>query len=112
MGRESEKKPHLTANDPVDAATIKRLGELTLRRHQLGEMMLDIEAEKVKLLVENRHVEAERRTLFQGILKSRGLDPEASVEIDPENGKLFLTPAKQRVAEPQGEDSKSDAPPA
>ena len=110
MGHESDKKPQLTVNDPVDAATVQRIGELVMRRHQLGEMMLDIEAEKVKILVENRQVEAERRKLFANILQSRGLAPDAAVEIDPNSGKLSLTPNQQ--AAPPPEAPPADSPPA
>ena len=90
MGQESEKKPQLTLNDPVDAATVSRIGELLARRHQLGELMLDIEQEKVKILVESRQVDNERTKLFAHILTSRGLSPDTSIEIDPTNGKLSL----------------------
>ena len=109
MRHESDKKPQLTVNDPVDAATVQRIGELVMRRHALGEMMLDIEAEKVKILVENRQVEAERRKLFANILQSRGLAPDAAVEIDPNSGKLSLTPNQ---AAPPPEAPPADSPPA
>ena len=111
MGHESDKKPQLLVNDPVDAATVKRLGELVLRRHQLGELMLDIEAEKVKILVESRQVEAERRKLFANILQARGLSPDAAIEIDSDTGKIHLTPTRQ-AAPPVEAPPAADTPPA
>jgi hypothetical protein len=90
MGQESDKKPNLTLNDPVDASTVQRIGELLTRRHQLGDMMLDVEQEKVRILVESRRVDDERTKLFANILTSRGLSPDTSIEIDPNNGKLSL----------------------
>jgi hypothetical protein len=109
MGQESEKKPILTMNDPVDAATLKRVGELFTRRHQLGDMMLDIEHEKVKILVESRRVEDERRKLFAHILASRGLDPDTACEIDSETGRLnLLLPQARPAASPPAEEAGSN----
>jgi hypothetical protein len=92
MGNESEKKPatQLTLNDPVDSASLKRIGEIQSRRFQLGDMLLDLEQEKVKILVEGRRLDDERQRLFAHILTSRGLNPSVPVEIDPESGKISL----------------------
>jgi hypothetical protein len=113
MGQESNKKPTLTMNDPVDAATLQRIGELFARRHQLGDMMLDIEHEKVKVLVESRRVDDERRKLFAHILTSRGLAPDAAVEIDSETGKLSLPlPQVRQPSPPPAPPPEAPAPPA
>lgn len=97
MGTESDKKPLLTLNDPVDASTVKRIGELLARRHQLGDMLLDYEQEKVKILVESRRIDDERERLFNQILTSRGLAASVPVEIDPETGRISL---RQPLSQP------------
>ncbi len=106
MGTESEKKPQqLTINDPVDAVTLQRMGEIQGRRQQLGEMMLDLEQEKVKILVEGRRLDEERGKLFSHVLTSRGLAPNVPVEIDPATGKIALV----RMPSPP---AQAPAPPA
>lgn len=91
MGNESDKKPQqLTLNDPMDAATLKRIGEIQSRRFQLGDMLLDLEQERVKILVEGRRLDEERQQLFSQALTSRGLKPNVPVEVDPETGKISL----------------------
>jgi len=91
MGNESENKPpQLTLNDPVEMATLKRIGEIQNRRLALGDMLLDLEQEKVKILVEGRRLDDERARIFANILGSRGLHPTVPVEIDPETGKISL----------------------
>lgn len=90
MANEPEKKPTLTLNDPVDAATLKRIGEIQTRRYQLGDMLLDLEQEKVRILVEGRKLDDERQRLFANVLTSRGLAPSVPVEVDPESGKISL----------------------
>lgn len=118
MANESDKKPQLSINDPVDAATLKRIGEIQGRRFQLGDMMLDLEQEKVKILVEARRLDDERTRIFNQLLTSRGLAPTAPVEIDPSNGKITLlqTNGKQaQVAPPPvhpGAEAAPEAPPA
>src|SRR5271170_1555613 len=89
MGTESEKPP-LTLNDPIDPAVLKRIGEIQNRRYHLGDMLLDLEQEKVKILVEGRRLDDERQRLFATALTSRGLQPSVPVEVDPETGKISL----------------------
>jgi hypothetical protein len=104
MGTESEKK--LTINDPVDAQTLKRMGEIQTRRLQLGEMMVDLEQEKVKVLVEVRRLDDERSKLFATVLSSRGLGPNVPVEVDPQTGKISL------LNVPNGQAPEAPAPEA
>jgi hypothetical protein len=106
MGNESDKKPQLTLNDPVDQATLTRIGEIQNRRLQLGDMLLDLEQEKVKILVEGRRLDDERARLFANILGSRGLHPTVPVEIDPATGKISL----MKVNGVQAQAPSSDAP--
>jgi hypothetical protein len=53
-------------------------------------MLLDMEQEKVRILVEARRLDDERTKLFTHVLASRGLMPGIPVEIDPETGKISL----------------------
>ena len=112
MGTESEKKPQtLTPNDPVDAATLKRIGEIQTRRFQLGDMLLDLEQEKVKILVEGRRLDEERQRLFAHVLTSRGLQPTVPVEVDPETGKITLLQTNGQVQAPVPPPETPAAPP-
>lgn len=98
MGTESNKKPLLTLNDPVDGPTVKRIGELQTRSVQLSQMLLDYEREKVKILVEDRRVEDERARLFSQILTARGLSPNVAVDIDAESGRIQLLQTNGQAA--------------
>lgn len=86
MSNESEKK--LTVNDPVDATTMKHLAEVDETRKMLAAQLLDLEEEKIRLLVAARPLRDERDKVFQKILMDRGLPPDFPVDID-ETGKLF-----------------------
>lgn len=79
-----EKK--LTPQDPVDADTRKKLEELSAARYEFGERLLEIEQEKVKLLVAANRVDEERGRLFEKILMERGLSPTTPVEIEAQTG--------------------------
>ena len=69
---------------------MKRIGEITQRRWALGELNLDLDQEKVKILVESRKLDDERKTIFAKVLSERGLAPNIPVEVDPESGKIEL----------------------
>lgn len=107
MGNEAEKK--LTINDPVDPQSLKRMGDIQNRRLQLGEMMLDLEQEKVKILVETRQLENERSKLFAHILTSRGIGPSTPVEVDPNTGKISLL-GPNAPAPPAAEEAPAEPP--
>src|ERR1700679_1785256 len=100
MANESERKAKLTLTHPEDPATPTRIGEIQTRRFQLGDAMIDLEQEKVKILVESRKLDEEKNRLFAGILVSRSITPGVPVEIDPENGKISLIKANGRVEVP------------
>ena len=99
MSNESEKK--LTINDPVDPETLRKLDAVHVARQQLATQLLDLEEEKVRLLVAARPLRDERNKLFEKILIDRGLPPSFSVDVDLETGKLFpLGPLPKPKAEP------------
>jgi hypothetical protein len=68
---------------PVDQATLDRLGDLQEKRFQLGNTMIDLELEKVKVMALARQIDGEVHKLFEVELIKRGLPPQAVVEIDP-----------------------------
>lgn len=81
-----EKK--LTPSDPVDSATRKRMEELAAARYEFGERLLEIEQEKVKLLVAANRVDEERGRLFEKVLMDRGLSPNTPIEIEAQTGNI------------------------
>ncbi len=100
MANESDRKAKLTINDPVDPVVLKRIGEIQNRRFQLGDAMIDLEQEKIKLIVESRKLDDEKTRLFAGIFSSRGIMPGTPIEIDPENGRLSFIKTNGRAEVP------------
>ncbi len=92
-----EKK--LTPSDPVDTETRKRLEELSAARYELGERLLEIEQEKVRLLVAANRVDEERSRLFEKVLMERGLPPNTPIEIEAQTGALKVLRAPPPAAE-------------
>lgn len=78
----------LTSQDPVDGPTRKKLEELAAARYEFGERLLELEQEKVKLLVAANRVDEERGRLFEKILMDRGLSPNTLVEIEAQTGAI------------------------
>jgi hypothetical protein len=101
----SEESKKLTQNDPVDAESRKRLEDLAAARYELGEKLLDLEQERVKILVTANRIEEERGRLFEKILMERGLSPTTPVEIDAQSGVI-------RVLRPQAPAPAPQASPA
>ena len=78
----------LTLEDPVDPEMLKRMSELRDSRLRIGDQNLDLEAEKVRLMVAVRQIDAEKQRLFEKILLDRGLPPTFPIEIDGTTGKI------------------------
>lgn len=113
MASESDKNPKLTLNDPVDPALLKRIGEIQSRRFQLGDMLIDLEQEKVKIIVESRKLDDERSRHFATILSARGLTPDMPIEIDSETGKITLFKANGTAPpQPQPREETQNTTPA
>ncbi len=87
MSQEPEKK--LTLTDPVDPETLKRLEAVHDARQQLALNLLDVEEEKVRILIAARPLRDERNKIFEKILIDRGLPPSFSVDVDLSNGTLY-----------------------
>ena len=98
MSEESTKK--LTPNDPVDAATRKKLEELGAARYDVADKLLEMEQEKVKILVAANRLDEERNRIFEKILMERGLAPTTPIEIEAQTGNIrLLRPIVQPPAE-------------
>ena len=85
-----EKK--LTLDDPVDADTLTKFSDLQSARLQAAERLLDLEQEKIRTLRAASNIDTERQRLFEAVLMSRGLPPNAPVEIDAKTGKVTPLP--------------------
>jgi len=89
MSTETETK-RLSAEDPVDKATLDKLAELENARFQIGGQLLEIEQERVRLLAAAHQVDQQRQRLFEKVLLDRGLPPNAGVEINSSTGILKI----------------------
>ena len=108
MSQEPEKKPQLTINDPVSPDELKKLAELQGHRLELGDALLELEQEKVKILVQARQVDDQKTQLFGKIVTERGLPAGFPVEIDAKSGivKPIVSPT------PNGQAPQAAPPPA
>lgn len=107
MSRDPETK--LTLNDPVAPDDLQRLAELHQRRLDLGDTMLDLEQEKVKVLVQARQLDDQKSQLFTKIVTERGLPAGFPVEVDAKTGILKALAPQGPNGAPEAED---EAPPA
>lgn len=88
MSQESETKK--TIKDPVSPEELRQLAEVQARRFELADALLDLEQEKVKLLVQARQLDELKAKTFSKIMTDRGLPPNAPVEIDAKTGEIKL----------------------
>lgn len=84
---EQEKK-RLTVEDPVDEETRSRFTSLQDARLRVGDHLLNLELEKVKLIRSASAIDNERQKLFEKILIDRGLSPSQPVTIDSATGQI------------------------
>jgi hypothetical protein len=81
-------KKRLTIDDPVDDETKGRFNLLNESRLRVGDRLLDIELERVKLIRSASAIDNERQKLFERVLIERGLSPNQPVSIDSATGQL------------------------
>lgn len=84
----------LTIQDPVDPETMQQLTALDSARYDIGDQLLDLEQERIKLLAAAHQVDAQKRRLFERVLVERGLDTSAKVSIDFKTGTISVVPPK------------------
>lgn len=89
-----EKK--LTTNDPVAPEQIKRLEELTAARFDLADRLLEMEQQRVQILIAAKQVDDEKSRIFNAILMERGLPPGTPLEINGQTGAITF-PAPPRA---------------
>ena len=80
----TEKK--LTPNDPISAETLHKMAQITAARSQIGDHLLYLEHEKIKLLVSARQLDEEKQKIFAKELTDRGLGAGTPVEVDAKTG--------------------------
>ena len=98
----SDEAKKLTPNDPVDASTRKKLEELGAARYDVADKLLEIEQEKVKILVAANRIDEERNRIFEKILMDRGLPPTTPIEIEAQTGNIrLLRPLQTPPAPPE-----------
>lgn len=78
----------LNISDPVEPETLAKFGELQAARLQAAERLLDLEQERIRTLRAASNIDNERQRLFEALLISRGLAPNAPVEIDAKTGRI------------------------
>lgn len=85
-----EEKKRLTPEDPVDEETRARFASLQDARLRIGDRLLDIELEKVKLFRSASTIDNDRQKLFERILIERGIAPNQPVTIDSSTGQIKI----------------------
>jgi len=78
----------LTVDDPVDEETRGKFTALQDTRLRIGERLIDLELERVKLIRSASAVDNERQKLFERVLIERGLAPNQTVSIDSATGQI------------------------
>lgn len=86
---EQEKK-RLTVDDPIDDDARARFAALQDSRLRVGDRLLDIELEKVKLMRSASAIDNERQKLFERVLLERGLSPNQPVTIESGTGQIKI----------------------
>lgn len=84
----AEETKKLTLDDPVDPETMQKLAELHDAKNKIANHLVDLENEKVRLLVACRQIDSERNRLFERVTTERGLPPGFPVTVEAESGKI------------------------
>ncbi len=80
----------LTIEDPVKREVLDQLDGLQEAMVQLGQQMLLLEEEKIRILASSRRVREQRQRIFENISVERGITPGTPVQIDASTGKLQI----------------------
>ena len=90
MSAEQTETKKLTIDDPLSPQALEKLQQLTNARYQVGDQLLDLKAEEVRLVVMARQIDQEKQKLFEKELLDRGLNPSVPVEVNATTGKITL----------------------
>jgi hypothetical protein len=82
------KMQQVSLDTPVEPAILSRIETIQNARMQLGDRLLDLEQERVRVLRAASNLDAERVRIFEEINVARGLSPTTPVEIDAKTGKV------------------------
>ena len=91
--------PAITPETPVSKETLTALHRLQETRLSLGERLLDLEGDKVRLLAAVQRLDSEKTRIFEALLIERGLPPNAVVEVDAATG-IISDPRKRQAEAP------------
>lgn len=106
-----QEKKRLTVDDPIDDETRARFTALQDSRLRVGDRLLDLELERVRLIRSASAIDNERQKLFERVLLERGLSPNQPVTIDSGTGQIkvlsqaeleSVMEAQTSVAQPAG----------
>ena len=79
-------KKQLTVNDPVSSADLTELEDLSSAWYKTAGALLELEQEKVSLMVMAKTIKENRVKLFERLLTERGLSPRTVIDVDPATG--------------------------
>jgi hypothetical protein len=83
-----EQTAKLTLNDPVDAETMKKLSEIHEARMKVADRIVDLELEKIRLMVAVRQIDSEKNRIFEQVLTERGLPQGFPISVEGVSGKI------------------------
>jgi len=86
----SDQLEHPQALEPVDQPTITRLQAMSQKKQELALQLLEIEQEKVRILVAAEMLSKQIQTLFDQVATARGIDTGANFNIDSETGVITI----------------------
>lgn len=87
-------QPKKTIKDPIDPETLQQLAAIANGYTHVSEQLMDLEQERVRLIVTARQLIDEKSRVFSQELIDRGIAADAPVEVDAKTGeiKLLLPP--------------------
>jgi hypothetical protein len=100
-----------TINDPIAPDTLKKLAQITNARLQLADQLLDLEQEKIKIMVTTRQLDDEKQRVFEKELTDRGLAASAPVEVDAKTGMISFVKGAGQPQPPNGQTAPQQPPP-
>ena len=85
-----EENKKLSVNDPITPEMLNTLRTIEEGEGQIAHRFLELEHERVGLLVTSKNLRMERGKIFNLILSERGLPPNTIIEINDATGKITV----------------------
>lgn len=76
----------LNASSPIDTESLAALQRYQTIRQDLAARLLDLEQERVRVLVLAQNFDKEANSMVAGLLKARGLPTDARVSVNFQSG--------------------------